>query len=118
MFHPNTETSLQIEKACVLKQLPRAQFGKFARVMIATGYKQSQGDHTLFINHSPLVEVTILLVHVDDIIISDDEKEKQILSQSLPKEFEIKVLERLKYFLGVEVAHSKKSIFILNKNMF
>lgn len=28
------------------------------------------------------------------------------------KEFEIKSLGRLKYFLGIEVAHSKKGIFI------
>ena len=34
-----------------LKQSPRAWFGRFARVMIAMGYRQSQGDHTLFIKH-------------------------------------------------------------------
>nr|KYP33440.1 Copia protein [Cajanus cajan] len=34
------------------------------------------------------------------------------LSQCLAKEFEIKTLGKLKYFLGIEVAHSKKGIFI------
>ena len=96
-----------------LKQSPRAWFGRFARVMIAMGYKQSQGDHTLFIKHSPSGGVTVLLVYVDDIIVTgDDDRERKVLSQCLAKEFEIKVLGRLKYFLGIEVAHSRKGIFI------
>lgn len=39
-------------------------------------------------------------------------KEQQVLTQHLAKEFEMKSLGRLKYFLGIEVAHSKKGIFI------
>ena len=35
-----------------LKQSPRAWFGRFSKVMKDSGYKQSQGDHTLFIKHS------------------------------------------------------------------
>jgi hypothetical protein len=96
-----------------LKQSPRAWFGRFTKVMTSLGYKQSQGDHTLFIKHSPQGGVTILLVYVDDIIMTgDDWTEQQILSQCLAKEFEIKTLGKLKYFLGIEVAHSRKGIFI------
>ena len=52
-------------------------------------------------------------MHVDDIIVTgDDEKVQQPVSQHLAKEFEIKTLGKLKYFLGIEVAHSKKGIFI------
>ena len=96
-----------------LKQSPRAWFGRFTKVMLATGYKQSQGDHTLFIKHSKTGGVTALLVYVDDIIVTgNDEKEKQSLKQRLIREFEIKELEKLKYFLGIEVAHSRQGIFI------
>ena len=107
-------TVCKLKKALYgLKQSPRAWFGRFARVMMAWGYRQSQGDHTLFIKHSPSGGVTALLVYVDDIIVTrDDEKEQQILSQRLVKEFEIKALGRLKYFLGIEVAHSRQGIFI------
>jgi hypothetical protein len=45
-------------------------------------------------------------------VTGDDDKERQILSQCLAKEFEIKALGRLKYFLGIEVAHSRQGIFI------
>ena len=81
--------------------------------MTSLGYKQSQGDHTLFIKHTTLGRVTVLLVYVDDIIvIGDDWKEQRLLSQHLAKEFEMKTIGRLKYFLGIEVSHSKKDIII------
>ena len=53
------------------------------------------------------------LLHVDDIIVTgNDEKEKHDVKQRLAKEFEIKELEKLKYFLGIEVAYSTQGIFI------
>jgi hypothetical protein len=60
---------------------------------------KSQGDHKLFIKHSPSRGVTSLLVYVDDIIVTgDDDKERQILSKCLAKEFEIKVLREAEIF--------------------
>ena len=59
-----------------------------------------------------------LIVYVDDIIVKgNDEKEKNTLKQCLAKEFEIKDLGKLKYFLGIEVARSKQGIFIAQQNM-
>ena len=96
-----------------LKQSPRAWFGRFAHVMLTLGYKQSQGDHTLFIHHSTIGGVTVLLVYVDDIVVSgNDEEGMTKLKECLIKEFEIKELGQLKYFLGIEVAHSQEGIFI------
>ena len=81
--------------------------------MIANGYKQIQGDHTLFIKHSISRGVTSLIVYVDDIIVTgNDEKKNNTLKRCLAKEFEIKDLGKLKYFLGIEVARSKQGIFI------
>jgi len=54
-----------------------------------------------------------LIVYVDDIIIAgDDLIEKDMLRKRLTVEFEIKKLEKLKYFLGIKVAYSEKGIFI------
>ena len=81
--------------------------------MIVNGYKQSQGDHALFIKHSTSGGVTTLIVYVDNIIvIGNDEKEKNNLKKHLAKEFEIKYLGKLKQFLGIEVARSKQCMFI------
>lgn len=84
--------------------------------MLRIGYKQSQGDHTLFVKHSSNGKITILLVYVDDIIIAgDDVEEKRRFQDQLTQEFEIKELGRLKYFLGIEVAYSKQGIFLSQK---
>ena len=59
-----------------LKQSPRAWFGKFSKTMLSVGYFQSEGDHTLFIKHGAERKVAILILYVDDIIITgNDEKE-------------------------------------------
>ena len=74
-----------------LKQSPRAWFGKFAKVMITNGYKKSQGDHTLFIKHSTSGGVAALVVFMDDIIVTrNDKKERDNLRKCLMKGFEIK----------------------------
>ena len=50
---------------------------------------------------------------VDDMIIKgDDEIEKQNLRERLAAQIEMKDLGKLKYFLGIEVAYSRQSIFI------
>ena len=95
-----------------LKQSPRAWFEKFSGRMNELGYLQSNGDHTLLRKHHD-GKVTILLVYVDDIIITgNDEFGVSFLSSELAKAFEIKPLGRLRYFLGIEVAYSPQGIFI------
>ena len=68
---------------------------------------------TPFLSNIQQQGVTILLVYVDDIILTgNDEEEKEVLKHKLVQEFEIKELGKLKYFLGIEVAHSSQGIFI------
>lgn len=81
--------------------------------MNVLGYKQSQGDITLFVRHSNLGRVMILLMYAEDIIMtSSDARKINNLKQCLLKEFDVKELESLKYLLGIEAAHSKQGIFI------
>ena len=81
--------------------------------MKESGYKQSQGDHTLFIKHSAAGGVTALLVYVNDSIVTrNDEREKHEVKQRLATEFEIKELGKVKHFLNIEVAYSTQEIFI------
>ena len=51
-------------------------------------------------------------MYVDDIIVTRNDEKKESLEQCLIREFEIKELGRLKYFLGIEVAYSRQGIFI------
>lgn len=54
-----------------------------------------------------------MIVYVNDIILTgDDTEEMNRLKMNLAKEFEIKDLGQLKYFLGMDVARSKKIIMV------
>jgi phage anti-repressor protein len=95
-----------------LKQSPQAWFGWFSQAMKKYGFCQSNSDHTLFLKHQR-GKVTALIVYVDDmIIIRDDAKEIDKLQKQLATKCEMKNLGGLKYFLGIEVARSKKGIFL------
>ncbi|XP_028088127.1 uncharacterized protein LOC114288733 [Camellia sinensis] len=58
-------------------------------------------------------KITVLIVYVDDIVATgnDEEKMSKIKAQ-LSREFEIKDLGPLRYFLGIEIARSNMGIFI------
>ena len=65
----------------------------------------------MFTRHSLEGKTTVLIVYVDDIILTgDDVVEIKNLKERIASEFEIKDLGPLKYFLGVEVARSKKEL--------
>ncbi|KAH9802834.1 retrovirus-related pol polyprotein from transposon RE1 [Citrus sinensis] len=95
-----------------LKQSPRAWFGKFTKAMVRFGYNQSNSDHTLFIKKRQ-GKITVLIVYVDDMVVTgNDEEETEALQKYLSREFEMKDLGALKYFLGIEVSRSKGGIFL------
>lgn len=57
--------------------------------------------------------MTTLIVYINSIVvIGNDQCEIKNLKSFLGKEFEIKDLGHLKYFLGIEVVRFKKSIFL------
>ncbi|KAK2981051.1 hypothetical protein RJ640_007654 [Escallonia rubra] len=59
------------------------------------------------------LQIAILIVYVDDIILTgDDTAEMERLKQCLASEFEIIDLGSLKFFLGMEIARSKKGIAV------
>lgn len=73
---------------------------------------KSNPNHTLFLNLK-LDKVTMLIVYVDDMIITrEDEEEISRLQKELATRFEMKSLGGLKYFLEIEVARSRQGIFL------
>ena len=77
------------------------------------GYKQGHSDHTMFIHVTDDGKRTVLIVYVDDIILTRDNiGEMERLKTILASEFEVKDLKQIRYFLGMEVARSQKGISI------
>ncbi|RVW85272.1 Retrovirus-related Pol polyprotein from transposon RE1 [Vitis vinifera] len=96
-----------------LKQSPRAWIDRFAKVIKNQGYQQGQSDHTMFFKQSNDGRMTILIVYVDDIILTgDNTREVERLKKVLATEFEVKDLGQMRYFLGMEVARLRKGISI------
>ena len=66
-----------------------------------------------FFRKSQDEKILVLIVYIDDILLTgDDTTEGKRIKKVLAKEFEIKDLGPMKYFLGMEVARSKKGIYV------
>ncbi|RVW51418.1 Retrovirus-related Pol polyprotein from transposon RE1 [Vitis vinifera] len=105
---------VQIEEVKLygLKQSPRAWFGRFTKSMRAFGYRQINSDHTLSLKKQH-GKIMTLIVYVDDmVVIGNDLEKRKALQNYLFREFEMKDLGPLKYFLGIEVSQSSEGIFL------
>jgi len=72
-------------------------------------------NYSLFINSSEGSFTTTLLMYVDNIILAGNDKEEiDRVKESLNKTFKFKIkdFDDLRYFLGFEVAISKKGIMM------
>ena len=98
-----------------LKQASRKWYEKLTSLLLAQGFKQANSDHSLFIKSSSS-SFTILLVYVDDIILAGNSLDEfQNIKTILHNSFKIKDPGQLKYFLGLEVAHSKQGISLCQR---
>ena len=95
-----------------LKQAPRAWFAQFSSTISQHGFSSSSFDTTLFLRRSDH-GITILLLYVNDMIItSDDMQGIQNLKHLLGRQFEMKDLCPLNYFLGLEVSSSVDGYYL------
>jgi hypothetical protein len=95
-----------------LKQTPRAWYSRLSSKLIALGFQASKSDTSLFFYSHGSTHV-FLLVYVDDIIVaSSSEQATKALLQDLQKEFALKDLGDLHYFLGIEVTKIKNGLLL------
>ena len=95
-----------------LKQAPRAWFAKFSSTISRHGFSGSSFDTALFLRRSGH-GITIILLYVDDMIItSDDMQSIQDLKHFLGRQFKMKDLGPLNYFLGLEVSSSADGYYL------
>ena len=99
-----------------LKQAPRAWFAKFSSTIFRHGFSSSSFDTALFLRQSSH-GITILLLYVDDMIITGDDMQGiQDLKHFLGRQFEMKDLDTLNYFLGLEVSSSTDGYYLTQGN--
>ncbi|KAK8560971.1 hypothetical protein V6N13_026406 [Hibiscus sabdariffa] len=98
-----------------LKQAPRAWFEKLKMYLVSVGFVLSKSDSSLFVRRV-INNIVYLLVYVDDIVITgNDDVEVQEVISSLNKEFSLKDLGELNYFLGIEVSYDDDGLVLSQK---
>jgi hypothetical protein len=76
------------------------------------GFVPSKGDTSLFFLSNKQVTMYVL-VYVDDIIVTSSSQDAtNTLLKNLEKDFALKDLGELHYFLGIEVTKTKEGIIL------
>ena len=85
-----------------LKQAPRAWYTQINNYFIGLGFTKSEANANLY---QTLVEgkLLIIVLYVDDLILTGDEELIHSCKEDLAKEFEMKDLGLLHYFLGLQI---------------
>ncbi|KAK1410403.1 hypothetical protein QVD17_36940 [Tagetes erecta] len=113
-YYDKSETKVckLIKSLYGLKQASRQWNKKLTNTLVDIGFKQSNSDYSLFVKSVNGV-VCILLVYVDDIILTgNDLVEIEKIKSCLSQRFLIKDLGKLKYFLGIEVLESDDGLVL------
>lgn len=109
----------KLEKALYgLKQALRAWFEKLASTLYKLGFHGSKCDSSLFMRVTPS-NVTYMLIYVDDIIIIGSSPSLvSNLKVLLHKEFALKDLGELNYFLGIEATKTPDGGLLLSQRKY
>jgi hypothetical protein len=93
-----------------LKQAPRAWCTQIDNYFTGLGFIKSEADANLY---QIVVEckILIIVIYVDDLILTGDEKLIHSCKEDLAKEFEIKDMDFL-HFLGLEIWQQDGEIFV------
>lgn len=109
--HPHSLCKL--DKALYgLKQAPRAWYSRLSKKLQELGFTPSKADTSLFF-YNKGKHTIFVLVYVDDIIVaSSSTQATECLLKDLEKEFALKDLGDLHYFLGIEVKKTRDGLLL------
>jgi hypothetical protein len=94
-----------------LKQAPRAWYSRIDAYLQQLGFEKSEADPNLYfimVGEDPL----ILLLYVDDLFITGEERLISSCKESIASEFEMTDIGLMHYFLGLEVWQEPRHIFL------
>lgn len=110
--HPSSFVCKLKKSLYGLKQAPRAWNENFTSFLPVLGFKVFYADQSFFVKHSSLGNV-VLLLYVDDIILTSSNS--QLICDvilALTKEFNMKNLGHLNYFMGLQITYQFTGLFI------
>ena len=94
-----------------MKQAPRAWYTRIDNYFTRFGFTKSEADANLY--HSVVDDnILIIVLYVDDLILAGDEKLIKSCKYDLAREFEMKDIGFLHYFLGLEIGQRDGELFV------
>ena len=95
-----------------LKQAPRAWFHRLSQSLVALGFTESRVDYSLFTFHTSHAHIFVL-IYVDDIIVTGTHPSFILkLISYLKRDFAMKDLGPLHYFLGIKVSRDDQGVHL------
>ena len=94
-----------------MKQAPRAWYTRIDNYFIKLSFTKIEVDANLY--HIVVYgKILIIVLYVDDLILTDDEQLITSCKEDLEREFEIKDMGLLQYFLGLEIWKRDGELFV------
>ncbi|GJZ19760.1 retrovirus-related pol polyprotein from transposon TNT 1-94 [Tanacetum coccineum] len=108
----------RLKKAlCGLKQAPRAWYDTLLRFLLDNKFSKGAVDSTLFTRKTGK-HILLVQIYVDDIIFaSTDPKACDIFSNEMSSKFQMSMMGKMSFFLGLQVSQNPRGIFI-NQSKF
>nr|KAJ0186081.1 hypothetical protein LSAT_V11C900483530 [Lactuca sativa] len=95
-----------------LKQAPRAWYETLTSYLLENGYRRGAIDNTLFIKNKGS-DMVLVQIYVDDIIFgSQNETLSKEFAEIMSQRFEMSMMGKMTFFLGLEVQQQKTGISI------
>jgi len=94
-----------------MKQAPKAWYERIDSFLSSMGFTKNKADPNLYLKVVE-DELVILLLYVDDLSLTRNEKQIMESKKKLAEEFEMKDLGLMHHFLGLEVWQSSEEIFL------
>ena len=94
-----------------MKQAPRAWYGRIDIFLKSLGITKSKAHPKLYLKFMDDVHV-ILLLYVDDLFVTGNEKQIAESKKNLVEEFKMKDLGLMHYFVGMDVWQIPEGIFL------
>jgi hypothetical protein len=110
--HDNQTHVCRLKKSLYgLKKAPRAWYGRIDNFLMSLGFTKSKADSNMYFK---VVDggLVMLLLYVDDMFLTRDEKLITESKRKLATKFKMKNLGMMHYFLGLKVWKRPSEIFL------
>ena len=98
-----------------LKQAPQAWHERIAHYLVTMGFCMADADHSLYVQKNES-RIVFICIYVDDLIVGGDHvADVEHVKSLLKKDFDMKHLGELRYFLGIEIIRTNVGMWLLQR---